>query len=120
VLVKEGKTMAKKGPCWEGYEMVGMKTKNGRKVPNCVPKTKKMSGGGMQDEKEYGEKKYNPIKTKNNILLDKMPKMKYGKMVKAYTGTAVKQPTETKKEFSMRHEHHTATKGMMDYYKDII
>jgi hypothetical protein len=57
VLVKEGKTMAKKGPCWEGYEMVGMKTKNGRKVPNCVPKTKKM---------------------------------KYGKMVKAYTGTAVK------------------------------
>jgi len=33
--------MAKKGPCWEGYEMVGMKTKNGRKVPNCVPKKKK-------------------------------------------------------------------------------
>jgi len=46
--------------------------------------------------------------------------MKYGKMVKAYTGTAVKQPTETQKEFKMRHEHHTATKGMMDYYKDII
>ena len=42
MLVKEGKTMAEKGPCWEGYEMVGMKTKNGRKVPNCVPKTKKM------------------------------------------------------------------------------
>ena len=83
MLVKEGKTMAKKGPCWEGYEMVGMKMKNGRKVPNCVPSKKK-------------------------------------KVIKAYTGTAVKQPTETKKEFSMRHEHHTATKGMMDYYKDII
>lgn len=25
-------------PCWEDYEMVGMKTKNGKKVPNCVPK----------------------------------------------------------------------------------
>jgi hypothetical protein len=25
-------------PCQEGYEMVGFKTKNGRKVPNCVPK----------------------------------------------------------------------------------
>lgn len=24
-------------PCWEGYEMVGFKTKNGRRVPNCVP-----------------------------------------------------------------------------------
>ena len=24
-------------PCQDGYEMIGMKTKNGRKVPNCVP-----------------------------------------------------------------------------------
>jgi hypothetical protein len=24
-------------PCWDNYEMIGMKTKNGRKVPNCVP-----------------------------------------------------------------------------------
>ena len=30
--------MAKKGPCWKGYEMVGMKKKGGRPVPNCVPK----------------------------------------------------------------------------------
>jgi len=27
-----------KDPCWKDYEMVGMKTKNGREVPNCVPK----------------------------------------------------------------------------------
>ena len=25
------------GACWEGYEQFGMKMKNGRKVPNCVP-----------------------------------------------------------------------------------
>lgn len=25
-------------PCQEGYEQIGMKTKNGKKVPNCVPK----------------------------------------------------------------------------------
>ena len=30
----------KKGPCWSGYEMVGMKKKGGRTVPNCVPKKK--------------------------------------------------------------------------------
>jgi hypothetical protein len=24
--------------CWKGYEAIGMKMKNGRKVPNCVPK----------------------------------------------------------------------------------
>ena len=27
-----------KKPCWEGYEQFGMKEKDGRSVPNCVPK----------------------------------------------------------------------------------
>ena len=31
----------KKGPCWKNYEMVGMKKKGGRNVPNCVPNKKK-------------------------------------------------------------------------------
>lgn len=35
ILEKE-ETMADEGPCWEGYEMVGMKEKDGRMVPNCV------------------------------------------------------------------------------------
>jgi hypothetical protein len=26
-----------KAPCWAGYEMIGFKMKNGKKVPNCVP-----------------------------------------------------------------------------------
>ncbi len=26
-----------KAPCWKGYEMIGFKMKNGKKVPNCVP-----------------------------------------------------------------------------------
>lgn len=29
---------SKSDPCWDSHEMVGMKTKNGKKVPNCVPK----------------------------------------------------------------------------------
>lgn len=29
--------MSGKNPCWDGYEMVGHKTQNGKKVPNCVP-----------------------------------------------------------------------------------
>ena len=32
---------SKKSPCWKGYEMIGMKKKGGRKVPNCVPKSRK-------------------------------------------------------------------------------
>ena len=31
---------AEDDPCWKDYEMVGMKTKNGKKVPNCVKKEK--------------------------------------------------------------------------------
>ena len=27
-----------KNPCWSGYEMYGFKEKNGKRVPNCVPK----------------------------------------------------------------------------------
>ena len=27
----------KENPCWDGYEMVGMKDKDGKSVPNCVP-----------------------------------------------------------------------------------
>ena len=26
------------GPCWDSHKQVGMKKKNGRLVPNCVPK----------------------------------------------------------------------------------
>jgi hypothetical protein len=24
-------------PCWKGYEKLGMKLKDGKKVPDCVP-----------------------------------------------------------------------------------
>ncbi len=34
-----------KSACWKGYEAVGMKNKNGRKVPNCVPVKKDAEHG---------------------------------------------------------------------------
>ena len=40
-------------PCWRGYEMVGHKEKNGKKVPNCV---KKESADSSEcDKTEYSE-----------------------------------------------------------------
>ena len=30
-------------PCWKDYEQIGMKKKNGKKVPNCVPKEETIS-----------------------------------------------------------------------------
>lgn len=32
------KIASEEDPCWEGYEMMGMKMKDGKEVPNCVPK----------------------------------------------------------------------------------
>ncbi len=37
--------MASQGPCWEGYVQKGMKMKNGKKVPNCVPAGKGVTSG---------------------------------------------------------------------------
>jgi hypothetical protein len=39
--------------CWVGYEQRGMKDKNGRMVPNCVPVTKSKD---MEDEMEKAKK----------------------------------------------------------------
>jgi len=37
--------------CWDGYEAIGFKTKNGKKVPNCVPKKESL------EEAEYKGRK---------------------------------------------------------------
>ena len=37
-LIWEGLKNPKDNPCWKGYHPVGTKKKNGKTVPNCVPK----------------------------------------------------------------------------------
>ena len=34
-------------PCWKGYRQLGMKKKNGKEVPNCIPEEEEL------DEAEY-------------------------------------------------------------------
>jgi hypothetical protein len=36
-MIKLLDLLAEKSPCWKGYEQIGMKDKDGRQVPNCVP-----------------------------------------------------------------------------------
>ena len=43
----EEATGSLKGACWSGYTAIGMKTKNGRKVPNCVKVESKHSEGDV-------------------------------------------------------------------------
>jgi len=79
VLKKHGEGI--NHPCWKGYEMIGMKMKNGRKVPNCVKGTGLGFGGdamninephdiesdgastGSDDEEEIAQ-----IKSKGNYM----------------------------------------------------
>lgn len=44
----------KKDPCWSGYEMVGMKKKGGKEVPNCVPKEDNVNDDEQLDEIPIG------------------------------------------------------------------
>lgn len=39
-------------PCWKGYEMVGTKTKDGKEVPNCVPKNESVEDCGCNSVNE--------------------------------------------------------------------
>ena len=40
------------GPCWDGYEQIGTKDKNGKTVPNCVPIKKSIWAGIFVPEGE--------------------------------------------------------------------
>jgi hypothetical protein len=48
--------MPTQGPCWDGYVQKGMKMKNGKQVPNCVP-------AGKKKEKKSGSSKKAKVKS---------------------------------------------------------
>lgn len=66
-IIKSG-TIEEENPCWKGYTQVGMKTKNGKEVPNCVPSK------GVPKAKGYKKNKVEesariPAQTGNNIFV---------------------------------------------------
>lgn len=36
-MIKLIDILSESNPCWKGYKQIGMKDKNGKEVPNCVP-----------------------------------------------------------------------------------
>jgi hypothetical protein len=54
--------ITKQSPCWEGYVQRGMKEKDGKMVPNCVPVSKSM------DEETY--RKFKPKRRKPGYVSD--------------------------------------------------
>jgi hypothetical protein len=73
-----GESVKEETPCWNGFKQVGMKTKGGKQVPNCVPEetTTEACCDDCDDlydhviaEAEYQGKKVklnNPIRTSEN------------------------------------------------------
>lgn len=55
-FVQEAKKMKGKDPCWDNHEMVGTKKKNGREVPNCVPKQENTLLTKYNEKKELSAK----------------------------------------------------------------
>ena len=46
-------------PCWKGYEMVGMKMKDGKEVPNCVPKNEVVTEAPIKIKRTITKKEWN-------------------------------------------------------------
>lgn len=42
-------------PCWDGYKQIGMKMKNGKEVPNCVPNSNEAIEDDDYDELDVEE-----------------------------------------------------------------
>jgi NTP pyrophosphatase (non-canonical NTP hydrolase) len=55
-VVKIGEEL--KDACWKGYEAIGMKNKNGKQVPNCVPKESVDNAGGTDLNEAGGYKQH--------------------------------------------------------------
>ena len=90
--VAEEKKMKGPDPCWKGYQMVGKKKKNGRTVPNCVPKEE------MYNE-DNGLKDFNkPFKSNGLWVSDKNGKdalevTRHGKLSKDVAAALNKEET---------------------------
>jgi len=44
-----------KDPCWKGYKQLGMKKKNGKEVPNCIPEEMQLGDGFIFEDGTEGE-----------------------------------------------------------------
>jgi hypothetical protein len=72
MIREELKTLSEEDPCWDGYQQIGMKKKDGKEVPNCVPESYDVynedTGKGMTLEFKEGitEAEYQGRKVKMN------------------------------------------------------
>ena len=114
MMIKEDKD-----PCWKGYEMIGMKKKGGRKVPNYVPVEEEKSFNEMtpsekmqwmKDQVQKGKEEKKRLrkslreKPKKNIKEEQIDEMKGIKSKSAYN-----RATKQSAAYKMRKKKQPAT-----------
>jgi hypothetical protein len=67
-LISAG-SIKEENPCWKGYTQIGMKTKNGKEVPNCVPIKKGVKKANGYKKESVDEAVRIPAQTGNNIFV---------------------------------------------------
>ena len=75
-----------RGTCWKGYVQKGMKMKNGRSVPNCVPVQKAYLGKAVRQPTETD----NEFKIRHEMHTPFMD-IKKKEPIKAQTGKSIKR-----------------------------
>ena len=68
-----------KAPCWDGYEQIGTKMKDGKEVPNCVPLSlsDELTAGLLKELKNLGEDE----EMEGYELIDSRPANQYDKIL---------------------------------------
>lgn len=51
----QGKTYKVEEACWKGYKQIGMKDKNGKQVPNCVPESEEVNEAEIESDEDFKE-----------------------------------------------------------------
>jgi len=106
-------------PCWDGFKQVGMKTKGGKQVPNCVPEetTAESCCDDCIDEKTFAK-----------MAFDKIYKMTHPKhydaLVKTYANLIRNEPQKTHIHLAGRavRQHNTKVdaKALMTYVNKLV
>jgi len=111
-----GKTAPPKYSVGGGADMSTIKKKKKKPAPGGGRERYDYMKNIQNPISEYGPKgklKYTGAKVGMNVTAggqSAMGRLEKSGMLRAYTGRAVRQPSETNKEFEMRHEYHTPFK----------
>lgn len=124
-LNESAKKKKLKDACWDGYEAVGKKKKNGKSVPNCVKKEARTLKGAFELLGEGGQcdgptqKTSSTSKGKKWMQCVKNPDGKGHKRVhwgqKGVRVTGKSGDTKRKKSFRARHKCSSAKAGTANY-----